>query len=450
MDRRHFLRLGAAASAITVIPAHVWAGSPNSKFRIAHIGVWGMGQWDMNDTMTHPMLEVAALVDVDSESMANAAKRFPNAKQFKDYREMLVVMGDQIDGVMISAPDHVHAPASMLAMNHNLPVYCQKPLSHDIFEARKLREKYEQTGLVTQMGIQIHSHTAYATAVKWVQDGMIGKVKRVHAWSNKNWGDDRLVIEGSDPVPETLDWDLWLGVAADRPYVKNAYHRENWRKLIDFGSGTLGDMGIHIFDTPFTALELDTPLWVKTACREPNGLSHPEGNIVQFIYPGTKYTSKTMEWNWYDGINAPYQVNNKNYTRTPIHKDLILPEGHFLPEQGAMFVGENGERLLLPHWTHPLLIDKEGKTMTRPDLPKIKTVNHYHQWIDACRGDAKTSAPFDLSGKLTESMLLGVVANRFPGQKLNWDGANMKVTNLPEANKLLKRDYRKGWEIEGL
>lgn len=450
MNRRNFVKLSGAAAALTVIPSYVWAGSPNSKLRVAHIGVGGMGVWDMDPLSQHPKVEVAALVDVDSEMLANAASKFPNAKQFRDYREMFAKMAGSIDAVMISAPDNVHAPASMMSLNHNKPVYCQKPLTHNIFEARQLREKYEETGLVTQMGIQIHSHTAYTTAVKWVREGIIGKVKRVHAWSNKNWGDDNLVISGSDPVPANLDWDLWLGVAGDRPYKKDVYHRENWRKLIDFGSGTLGDMGIHIFDTPFTALDLDTPLWVKTECREPNGVSHPEANIVQFKYPGTKYTSKTMEWNWYDGVKAPYKADKKTGSLVPIHKDLILPGGEKLPEQGAMFVGENGERLLLPHWAYPKFIDKAGKTMKVPDLPKVEDVNHWHQWVDAIYGDTKTSAPFDLSGKLTESMLLGVVANRFPGKKLKWDGPGMKITNFDEANKYLKTDYRKGWEIDGL
>lgn len=437
-------------AGITIIPSHIFANSPNSKFRLAQIGVGGMGVWDMEGIIGHPKVEVVALADVDSEMLGNAAAKFPGAKQFKDYREMFAAMGTSIDGVMISAPDHVHAPASMLSMNNNIPVYCQKPLTHDIFEARKLREKYEETGLVTQMGIQIHSHTVYATTVKWVREGIIGKVKRVHAWSNKNWGDDYLKIEGSDPVPETLDWDLWLGVAKDRPYKKDVYHRENWRKLIDFGSGTLGDMGIHLFDTPFTALDLDMPLWVKTeSSREPNGVSHPEGNIVKFLFPETKYTTKTMEWNWYDGINAPYRIGD-NYSRTPIHKDLILPGGQKLPEQGAMFIGENGERLLLPHWAYPRLIDKQAKSMIVPDLPKVKDENHWHQWVDACLGEAKTGAPFDLSGKLTESMLLGVIGNRFPGQKLKWDGKNMKITNIDEANKQIRNTYRKGWEIEGL
>jgi predicted dehydrogenase len=264
-----------------------------------------------------------------------------------------------------------------------------------------------------------------------IQDGVIGKVKRVHAWSNKNWGYDGPAFVGEDPVPESLDWDLWLGTASKRPYKSKVYHPGQWRKLIDFGCGTLGDMGIHIFDTPYTALGLTEPLWVRTSCRQPTGVGHPEKNKVEYIFPETKYTNGKMRWTWYDGVDAP-----------EAHKDLKLPDGVQLPGQGAMFIGEEG-RFLLPHYTDPIVLDKTGVRSVQQ--PELEDISHYHQWVDACMGKGTCSTPFSMSGKLTEAMLLGVVANRYPGKKLKWDAENMQFTNLDAANNLLKSKYREGF-----
>lgn len=435
IDRRQALKTGLAISSLGLATGHVRGSGLNEKLRTAHIGVGGMGGADLGSIASHSKVEVAALVDVDANTLKGASQKHPGAETFVDYREMLNKLGDKIDAVVISTPDHTHAPAAMSALNLNKPVYCQKPLTHEVFEARKLREVAEQKNLVTQMGIQVHSSAPYRRAVEMIQSGAIGKVSEVHAWSNKNWGyDGGAFAKQAGGPPAQLDWNLWLGVTAMRPYCDKVYHPGNWRKMIDFGTGTLGDMGVHIFDTPYAALKLTAPKWAKTTCRKPTGIGHPEKNIVEYEFPGTEFTTDSMTWKWYDGGYAP-------------PKELELPQGLKLPGQGSLFLGENGQ-MLLPHVGEAQLFpEKQFKDYQRPD---IGNNNHYHQWVDACLGNGKTSADFGYAGPLTEALLLGVVANRFPGKLLNWDAENLKVTNLDEANKLIKRNYRKGFEISGL
>ncbi len=435
IDRRQALKTGLAISSLGLATGHVRGCGLNEKLRTAHIGVGGMGGADLGSIASHSKVEVAALVDVDANTLKGASQKHPGAETFADYREMLNKLADKIDAVVISTPDHTHAPAAMSALNLNKPVYCQKPLTHEVFEARKLREVAEQKNLVTQMGIQVHSSAPYRRAVEIIQSGAIGKVSEVHAWSNKNWGyDGGAFAKRAGGPPAQLDWNLWLGVTAMRPYCDRVYHPGNWRKMIDFGTGTLGDMGVHIFDTPYAALKLTAPKWAKTTCRKPTGIGHPEKNIVEYEFPGTEYTTDSMTWKWYDGGYAP-------------PKELELPEGLKLPGQGSLFLGENGQ-MLLPHVGEAQLFpEKQFKDYQRPD---IGSNNHYHQWVDACLGSGKTSADFGYAGPLTEALLLGVVANRFPGKILNWDAENLKVTNLDEANKLIKRNYRKGFEVSGL
>jgi len=284
----------------------------------------------------------------------------------------------------------------------------------------------------------VHSFYDYKLATLLIQSGIIGKVRRVRAWSPKNWGYDGPAFKGSDPVPTTLDWNLWLGTAAPRPYKNGVYHPGNWRKLVDFGCGTLGDMGVHIFDTPYNALALDVPKTVKTKCRRPNGVGYPEKNKVIYTFPGTQYTTEDFEWVWYDGKGAPKK-----------HKELKLPNRDKLPLQGAMFIGEKG-RLLLPHFMESprLIVDGVYQDI---DISKYDpnetlglTVNdyerdapkHYHQFVDACLGKEKTSAPFSYAARLTETILLGVIAGRFPNKTLHWDSAQAKFEEA-EANEFL-------------
>jgi predicted dehydrogenase len=428
MKRRDFLKSSAALASITILPSSVWALTKNGKLRTAHIGVGGMGNADLGSISSHSLVEVTALCDVDSIRLAAAKKLHPNAKVFTDYRRLFDEMGGSIDAVVVSTPDHTHAPASMLAMNMGKPVYCQKPLTHHVSEARAMKKMAEDNNLITQMGIQCHSSDEYRKAVILIQSGIIGKVKCVRAWSPKNWGYDGPAPKGSDPIPETLDWNLWLGTSPERPYKDKIYHPANWRKLLDYGCGTLGDMGVHIFDTPYTALELDVPNTVNTSCRKPTGFGHPENNVVEYEFPGTKYTTESLKWVWYDGPGAPAK-----------HNDLKLPNNEKLPEQGAMFIGEKGN-LLLQHWDYPELI-VNGK-YENIDFPVIEKADHYHQFVDACLGKDKCSAPFSYAAKLTESILLGVIANRFPNETLHWDIKAAKFSEK-KANKLLSAKYRK-------
>lgn len=444
MKRRDFVKTTAALSSAALLPscATMKIGK-NGRLRTAHIGVGGMGAEDLRDISSHNLVDVVALCDVDSNALAAAKKLHPNAKEFADYRKMLKEMGEDIDAVIVSTPDHTHAPASLMAMNMNKAVYCQKPLTHHVSEARAMRKLAKDKSLVTQMGIQVHSFYDYKLATILIQSGIIGKVNTVRAWSPKNWGYDGPIPNGSDPIPETLDWNLWLGTSAKRPYKEGIYHPGNWRKLMDYGCGTLGDMGVHIFDTPYNALELDVPKTIKNSCRKPNGFGYPEHNIVTYEFPGTKYTTATLKWIWYDGEGAPEK-----------QEDLILPNDEKLPEQGAMFMGEKG-RLLLPHFMElpRLIVDGKYKELDISKLEKKHQLGapireyssegkkHYHQFVDACLGKGKCSAPFSYSARLTETILLGVIAGRFPNQTLHWDNEAAKFEEA-EANQFLDAPYR--------
>ncbi len=442
MKRRHFIRNSVALASTSLLPSSVWALAKDGRLRTAHIGVGNMGNQDLNDISSHELVDVVALCDVDSTYLAAAKKLHPNAKVFSDYRKMLAEFGEGIDAVIVSTPDHTHAPASLQAMEMGKPVYCQKPLTHHVTEARAMAKLAKEKNLVTQMGIQVHSFYDYKLATLLIQSGIIGKVKTVRAWSPKNWGYDGATPEGKDPIPENLDWNLWLGTSAHRPYKENVYHPGKWRQLVDYGCGTLGDMGVHIFDTPYNALALDVPKTIKTKCRKPTGFGYPENNVVTYTFPGTKYTAKTLKWVWYDGPGAPN-----------MHKELNLPNDEKLPEQGAMFVGEKG-RLLLPHFMElpRLIVDRQYKTIDPALIESFKLgepirnydvegKKHYHQFVDACLGKDECSAPFSYASSLTETILLGVIAGRFPNKTLHWDSEKAKFAE-EEANEFLDAPYR--------
>lgn len=441
MSRRRFLQVVAASSASagwsrSVLSRPLGAVASNGKLRTAHIGVGGMGGADLQSIASHPAVEVAALCDIDTRNLERAKGSHASAAIYRDYREMLTALGDRIDAVIVSTPDHTHAPAAMTALQLGKPVYCQKPLTHQVYEARQLSKVAAEKRLVTQMGIQVHASQEYRTAVGLVQGGLVGKVSRVHAWSSKNWGFDGPAPTAAQDPPSEVDWNLWLGTAAQRPYHDGFYHAANWRKLIDFGTGTLGDMGVHIFDTPYRALELTAPSWVETSCRPPTGFGHPEKNRVTYEFPGTRYTTEKLSWIWSDGAQAP-----------PTAEELGLPAGTAVPDQGSLFAGDAGV-LLLPHVSMPRVF-REGREIGLKVDP-LPPIDHYHQFVDACLGQAQTSAHFGYAGPLTESLLLGVVANRYPGERLQWDSPQFQLTNLAVANELLRRPYRAGFEVVGL
>lgn len=441
MDRRDFVKKsGIGILGAALAPSFLGKLNAEGRLRTAHIGLGGMGMADLDAISSHALVDVVALCDVDSEALAKAKALHPNAKTYADYRVLLKEMEDEIDAVVVSTPDHTHAPASLMAMKMDKPVYCQKPLTHHVSEAREMKKMAEKKNLVTQMGIQVHSFYDYKLATLLIQSGIIGKVHTVRAWSPKNWGFDGPEPTGSDPVPATLDWDLWQGTASERPFKEGYYHPGNWRKIMDYGCGTLGDMGVHIFDTPYNALELDVPETIINECRQPTGFGFPENNTVTYEFPGTKQTAEKLKWVWYDGNGAPAS-----------HEDLILPNGDELPDQGAMFIGEEG-RLLLPHFQQlPRKIvdgkyvemDIESFNLGKPVKDyDAESKKHYHQFVDACMGKDECSAPFSYAGRLTETILLGVIAGRFPNQTLHWDSKKAKFSEK-EANQYLKGKYRK-------
>ncbi len=443
IKRRTFLKhtTGTLAS-LALMPSSAWARLRNEPIRTAFIGLGFMGVEDLKDTASHPRVQVAGLCEVDAKNLAAVRKKYPEAKAFKDYRKMLESMRNELEAVVVSTPDHTHAPASLMAMDMGLPVYCQKPLTHHVSESRQMAKMAREKDLVTQMGIQVHSFYDYKLATLLIQSGIIGKVHTVHAWSPKNWGYDGPVPTGSDPVPEHLDWNLWLGTAPERPYKKGLYHQTNWRKIMDFGCGTLGDMGVHIFDTPYNALQLDVPETITTQCREPNGYAFPENNTVTYTFPGTTYTADQLKWIWYDGKGAPAN-----------HEDLSLPDKD-LPEQGAMFMGEKG-KLLLPHFMQLPRLIVDGRYVDLGDeIQKyadqvgqreanysVASKDHYHQFVDAILGEDECSAPFSYGARLTETILLGTIAGRFPNQTLHWDRTAAQFREK-EANSFLSGEYR--------
>jgi len=445
MKRRDFLKNSSALASVAFLPQSLYAENNSGRLRTAHIGVGGMGGSDLKSMSSHQLVDVVALCDVDSNNLSEAHKLHPSAKIYKDYRVMLNELKDEIDAVVVSTPDHTHAPASMMAMQMDKAVYCQKPLTHHVSEARAMSKLAKEKNLVTQMGIQVHSFYDYKMATLLIQSGIIGKVKTVRAWSPKNWGYDGPPPVGSDPVPATLDWNLWLGTSAERPYKDKVYHPGKWRKLLDYGCGTLGDMGVHIFDTPYNALALGIPKTIKANCRKPNGFGYPENNVVTYKFPRTKYTTRRLKWIWYDGPGAPN-----------MHQDLNLPNNEKLHDQGAIFVGKKG-RLYLPHFGKRPQVIRDGKFVNIDSeiaqLEKIHNMSsqnqdyttesnkHYHEFVNTCLGKANCSAPFSYSANLTEVILLGVIACRFPNEKLKWNAKTARFSKQ-EANQFLDSPYR--------
>jgi predicted dehydrogenase len=394
---------------------------------------------DLTSLASHPAINVVAACDVDLKRTEQFRKKFPEARVYQDYRELLEKEKD-LQSVNVSTPDHMHAPIGLACVARGLHVYGQKPLTHDLYESRQLATAARDKGVVTQMGIQIHSSSEYRTAVKLVQEGAIGKVKEVHTWSSKAWGDNGAKPDRVDPVPEGLDWNLWLGVCAERPFIGQGwYHPGNWRKRLDFGTGTFGDMGCHIYDPVFKALALTAPVSVRSEGPAPNDHSWATDAIIHYVFPGTQFTeAKQVRVTWYDGKQRPpaeIQALAKNPDLAPDDKN------NKLPDQGSILIGTSGV-MIIPHVGRPRLI---GAALKDADIQTVSGENHWHQFVDAILGKTKTQANFDYAGPLTEAVLLGSVATRFPQTTLDWDAAAVKFTNEAAANAFVRREYRKGW-----
>ena len=436
--RRQFLKTTAAAglSLPLIIPRLNLAQSANGKLSHASIGVGGMGWSDINSIANHPGVNIAAICDVDENNLNRAAQKFPNARKYRDWRELLE-KEKNIDSVNVTTPDHMHAPIAMTAIKKGKHVYCQKPLTHEVHEARQLTLAACGEGVVTQMGIQIHADITYRMAVVLIQAGAIGKITEWHSWHSSSPRPQGGRPADSDPVPPTLDWYKWIGVAPHRPYKTGIYHPGRWRGWQDFGTGILGDFACHIFDPVFTAVEPGPVLSVSAEAAPLEKENWPKWNIVRYELRGSKYTAeKTIKATWYDGGKGPALALAQ------------MPDGYKLPGAGSLIIGTEGT-MVLPHWASPQLYPAE-KFKNYPRPKDLGHVDHYHQWVDACLGKGKADANFDYSGPLTEAVLLGSIAVRTQNTNLDWDTRNLRFKNNTQANKLIRRSYRKDWEVKGL
>jgi len=421
-----------------IVPRHVLGGAsytaPSDKLNIAGIGVGGRGREVVRQCKSE---NIVALCDVDEKYAAKTFREFPNAKRYKDFRVMLEKQKD-IDAVIVATPDHTHAVISMTAIKMGKHVYCEKPLTHTIYEARKLTEAAREAKVATQMGTQGHSQEGIRLICEWIADGAIGPVREVHAWTDRpmGWwpqGVDRPT--DTPPTPDTLDWDLWLGPAPERPYHP-AYHPFAWRGWWDFGTGALGDMGCHIFDAPFWALKLGHPMSVDASSTEVNSETAPLASIIHYQFPA-RGDMPPVKLTWYDGGLKPARPDELEDGRPMGNKN-----------GGVLLVGDNGTIMAKDENAQdPQLIPRSRmEAYKQPEKTIPRSIGHYQEWIEACKGGKPAGANFDYAGPLTEVVLLGNVALR-AGTKLYWDAPNMRITNVPEANQFLRTEYRKGWTL---
>jgi predicted dehydrogenase len=434
ITRRTALKALAAAGLVGPFAYRAHGGQPNSTLLHASFGAAGMALADIGSLTASKHLRLVAVAEVDNNRLAALRKRFPKVRVYQDWRQLLDKEKD-LNSVNVSTPDHMHAPITMRAMQRGLHVYTQKPLTQTIYEARQLTLAARERKVVSQMGIQIHSHEVHRTVVALVQSGAIGKVREVHSWSNKDWGDRNPLPDRSDPVPKGLNWDFWLGVAAERPYLRGYYHPEQWRRRLDFGTGTFGDMGCHILDPVFTSLALTAPTSVRSDGGGPSAASWGLNARVRYVFPGTKYTAGQLTLFWYDGNQRPPMEVQKRLDKRK------------LSDQGSIYIGSEGV-LYSPYIAAPVLLPEEK--FRGHKIPRPGHQDHYRQFVEACRGNGRTSTPFDYSGPLTEAVLLGCLSTRFLKRTLEWNAAKLQITNVKEANAFVRRRYRKGWEVKGL
>jgi predicted dehydrogenase len=449
LTRRSFLRLAAVTgiAAPYLVRAADAKVSPNGKLNHACIGVGGMGWNDLNNFLQHKKTQVVAICDVDAEALDKAAKAAPGARAYTDWRELLAKEGDRIDSINLAVPDHMHFAIAFSAMSRGKHVYCQKPMCHDVAEVRALTELSVKKGVVSQLGTQIASSTHERTAVQFLREGRIGKVRHAYLCSNRPGAVETYRLKGPRPTsgqtpPKNLNWDLWLGTAPERPFAPEIYHPVKWRAWQDFGTGWSGDIGCHIFDAVWKGLSVKPALTVEAQVQESwknsperRADTWPQGDHITWTFPGNeRIESKELVLEWFDGEYYPPEEIRKLYSAD-------LKE---YPPESSMLVGTEGALLYGLGLPPQLLPEEKFKDVKRPELPPR---NHYHHFADACLGGEKTESNFAQTGPMTEAILLGTVAIRVPGEKLEWAHTKMKITNHPKANGLLKRAYRKGWNV---
>jgi len=484
VSRRQFVASSAVAAAgLTILPSGIISArgrtAPSDKLNIAGIGIGGMGHRNVENMKSE---NIVALCDVDWSYSADAFKDFPNAKQFKDYRKMFDTMSDEIDAVVIATPDHTHAITAMAAMSLDKHVYVQKPLTHTVFESRTLRLTASDRGLATQMGNQGNSADGVRDICNWLWNGAIGEVKRVHAWTNRPiWpqGLERPTEEME--VPDTLDWDLFIGPAKMRPY-HSAYTPWNWRGWWDYGTGALGDMACHILDPVFMGLQLGSPTAVQASSTPFNTESAPQAEVVDYKFPAREKHHKqkmpAVHVTWYDGGMMPKRMSE-------------LKDGEMMGDRsgGVVFIGSKGKIMCGCYGAKPRLFIG-GKEATKehkvPDMQRRITVSHEMDWVRSVKESAENRVPsssnFNYSGPLNEMVVMGNLAVRLQDLKreLKWDGEAMKITNISNsdevsivksdtfsihaghpsfdtkhetikakefAEEMIRHEYRKGWKL---
>ena len=443
LTRRAFVRTtGTAITAITILPRHVVAGSgeipPSERINLAAIGAGGMGGSDL-ETLG-PNTNVIALCDVDSQRASGSFKKFPNAKQFQDFRKMLDAVEKEIDAVLVATPDHCHAVAAMAAIKRGKHVYCEKPLAHSIHEVRELMKAAEKHKVVTQLGNQGHSFDSIRNLCEWIWDGAIGNVQTIHCGcSAVNSGIDQLPkLSEHHEVPATLDWDVWLGPAQYRPYHP-AYLPGSWRGWVPFGNGTVGDWTCHVVDPVFWALDLGAPSTVQAEVKnydfKTQGDAYPKGEIITYEFPA-KGKRGPVTLHWYSGTE-----------KIPRPPELDADEKDI--DTGGVVIGDKGKMVYGSHGASHVRLIPQAKmdAYKKPDktIPRVR--EHHWDWLQAIRNGKKSGSDFSYGGPLTEVALLGVIAIKLAGKKLEWDAKAGRFKNAPEANQYLNPPYRKGWSL---
>lgn len=423
---KHSAAAGTAAAGFGVWSSRSSAASksPNEKLNVASVGVGGKGYVDMKGVSGE---NVVAMCDVDERMLARAAKNYPKAKHYDDFRKMLD-RGD-IDAVTVTTPDHTHTVASVAAMRRGIHVYCQKPLTRTIAEARLMQKVAKEEGVCTQMGNQGHAEDGLRRSVELLQAQAIGPVREVHIWTDRpsRFWKNGLDKPAGQPVPEYLAWDLWLGPASKRGY-NEVYHPDGWRGFVDFGTGALGDMGCHAMDTAFWGLQLGAPKSISAETSGCNGVSFPLWSIVRYEFPA-RGERPPVSLTWYDGGKKPPEKFGK------------------LGAGGLIFVGDKGLMRIGGTWGAPKLepadqfADYKGPEPTIPRSP-----GHYQEWLEACKGGPASLSNFDYAAPLTEMVLLGNLAVCL-GKEVQWDAEAMRCPNCPEADALLGMSYREGWGL---
>jgi predicted dehydrogenase len=444
VSRRRFLGQTSASVAlgagIAIVPSWARGNAPSEKLNVAVIGVAGRGGDDLNG-VAHE--NIVALCDVDKNSLAGAAKRFPKAKTFADFRKMLASMEKQIDAVVVGTPDHTHAVAGVMALRMDKHCYCEKPLTHSLYEARLMAQLAQEKKLVTQMGTQIHSMDNYRRVVELIEAKAIGEVRDVQVWSAASYSLGNLPAE-NPPVPANLDWDLWLGPAKFRPYSPKIAPF-GWRGVAAFGHGGLGDFFCHYVDLVFWALKLRHPTTIEAEGPKPDPVATPPWLIVRYEYP-ERNGLPPVKLTWHDGGKRPAVLKEVADQLTPKNTNAKPGDAPaFNWPSGVLFIGDKG-MLLADYTRHVLLPESQFKDFKRPPKTIPDSIGHHKEWTEACKTGGPTTCNFNYSGALTESALLGTVAYR-AGEKIEWNANELKAVNTSKADEWIRHTLREGWTL---